>query len=318
MKILAPINTLKEAEKVIDAGTDEIYCGIIDKDLTPKYKIAFINRRPFDECNLSSFDELRRIVEYSHKRNVQVNITLNEPMYTDQQFDYIKYNLEVFCHIGVDAVIVSDLGLVNYIKEKGYKIKIHISTCASIYNAEGVKFCKKYGASRIILPRHMTTQEINSLISVNKDIEYEAIILNTKCQNDDGYCTYDHSLGNYTNDSCFVGGGCGNLNEIKTFIKNGVSSELLVDFEGEYRRRQRTFHRSCGACSMKQLSKAGVNVLKIVGREYSTERKIKDVIFINKVRAHLENLDKENNFNEIIKGEYLKIYDRECKDGCYY
>ncbi|MBQ3414332.1 MAG: U32 family peptidase [Clostridia bacterium] len=253
-----------------------------------------------------------------NQRNVQVYVTLNEPIYTEEEFNYIEYNLKKFCELGVDAVIVSDLGLVSYIKEKKYKINIHISTCASIYNAEGVQFCKKHGASRVILPRHMTIDEINGLIKKDSNIEYEVIVLNTNCQYDDGYCTYEHSLGNYIKDPSFEGGGCGAVEQMKVFLKKGHSSDLLLDIEGEYRRRQRTFNQSCGVCSIARLSKMGVDALKIVGREYVTEKKVKDVEFLYRVRKISETCNDESDLIKLVKSEYLKIYNKKCYDRCYY
>lgn len=318
MKILAPISSIEEVGKIIEAGADEVYCGVIDSELRKRYKVPFINRRPFDNCNLPSFKELQEVVDYCHERNVQVYVTLNEPIYTEEEFNYIEKNLQFFCKLGVDAVIVSDFGLVNFIKQKRYKIKIHISTCASVYNAQGVEFCKEHGASRVILPRHMTIEEISKLTKGDRDIEYEVIILNTNCQYDDGYCTYEHSLGNYTKESSFQGGGCGAIEEMKIFMKKGSSSNLIPNVEGEFRKRQMTFNSSCGVCSISQLQKIGIDSLKIVGREYVTEKKIKDIQFLYKARKLLEEYDKEAVLKELIKGEYIKSYNKKCNSHCYY
>ncbi|MBR0350460.1 MAG: hypothetical protein IJH76_01325 [Clostridia bacterium] len=94
MKILAPISSLKEVEKVINAGADEVYCGIIDKKLTEKYSLPFINRRPFDNCNLSSFNELKGVVDYCHKRNgssliFRIYDIINISMYYKRYFYYV-------------------------------------------------------------------------------------------------------------------------------------------------------------------------------------------------------------------------------------
>lgn len=318
IKILAPINSLKEAEKVIEAGADELYCGVIDKELIKNYKIPFVNRRPFSNCNLNSFDELQQVVDYCHARKVEVYVTLNEPVYTEKQYQYLEENLKYFCKLGVDAVIISDFGLLNFIREKKFNIKIHISTCASIYNEKGVDFCREYGASRVVLPRHMTLKEIKDLTKDKKDIEYEVIILNTNCQYDDGYCTYEHSLGNYTNDSSFQGGGCGAIEEIKVFIKKGASKSSIPDIESEFRKRQKIFNSSCGVCALQQLEQAGIDSLKIVGREYITEKKVKDVEFLYRVIKLVKKYSDNIKLKDFIRSEYEKKYSRKCNSRCYY
>ena len=62
----------------------------------------------------------------------------------------------------------------------------------------------------------------------------------------------------------------------------------------------------------------GVDALKIVGREYVTEKKVKDVEFLYRVRKISETCNDESDLIKLVKSEYLKIYNKKCYDRCYY
>ena len=66
MKILAPLGSLDEIDKIIEAGADEVYCGVIDGKVNVKFKIPIIYRRPYRVSNLKSYDELKEVVNISH------------------------------------------------------------------------------------------------------------------------------------------------------------------------------------------------------------------------------------------------------------
>lgn len=319
MKILAPLSSLKEVNSIIKAGADEIYCGIIDEQLNSKYKIPAVNRRPYSIWNLNSFNELKEVVKKSHYKGIPVYVTLNDTVCTNDQYGFIEENLERFSKFRVDAVIVSDVGLMQFIKEKKYRFSVHVSTCASTYNSEAVNLYKDMGASRIILPRHMTTDEINDLKSKNEDLEYELLILNANCQYDDGYCTYEHSLGSYTKDSAYGGAGCGSIQNMEyIYRKEEYKDKKLPDIIGEYKKRKSTFISTCGVCRLANLNLTDKDALKIVGREFVLSRKEKDIKFLYKVRELIKSCSDKDIIIKATKGFYKEIYGKECNDKCYY
>lgn len=320
MKILSPLSSEREIERLIKAGVDEIYCGVIDEELNSKYKIPNINRRPYSTANMRSFNQLKEVIEKSHDAGIPIYITMNETVYTDKQYDFMEANLEKFCEYKADAVIVADAGMLQLIKDKGYDINVHMSTCASAYNYETVNFYKDMGASRIILPRHMTVNEINELKAKNPELEYEILILNTNCQYDDGYCTYDHSLGNYCNKKVgFHGGGCGAIQNIKTYYKkDDFKNGKVPNIAAQYGRHQRSLGNTCGACYLGQLNLSEIDALKIVGREYIIERKEKDIKFLSKVRDLVNSTSDQEFIRKAVKRYFKEIYNRDCMERCYY
>lgn len=319
MKILAPLSSVDEVDRLVKAGADEIYCGIIDKETNSKYNIPIVNRRPYKTSNLDNFSAMEEVIKRSHDSNIPVYVTLNETVYTENQYEFIEKNIEKLCELKADAVIIADIGVLQFIKEKNYNIKVHMSTCSSVYNTEAVNFYKDMGACRIILPRHMSIDEINNLKKKNPDVEYEILMLNTNCQYDDGYCTYEHCLGNYTREEGYRGGGCGAIQNMKMFCKKGAFKEgKAPDIIGQYKKRQRSLANTCGACGLKNIDLTDIDSLKIVGRAYTVEKKVKDVSFLYRVRKLISEDLSDDILRREIKDIYKEIYKRDCEEKCYY
>ena len=319
MKILAPLGQVDEIERIIKAGADEVYCGIIDDEINSKFKIPIINRRPYRVSNLKSFNELKEVVDKSHYYGKNVYVTMNETICSDEQYEFLAFNIENICKAKADAIIISDIGLLQFVKDQGYDIKIHMSTCSSIYNYEAVNFYKEMGACRIILPRHMTIDEINELKMRNPELEYEMLVLNSSCHYDDGYCTYDHSLGNYVRNAGFAGGGCGSVRSIKNYYKKGsFTNEKRPDIASKYKERQMSLSNACGACFLGQMNLSNIDSLKIIGREFIIEKKERDIRFLSRVRDIKNKSSDPTNIKAEVMEIYKDIYNKECMEKCYY
>ena len=319
MKILAPLGSLNEVDRIIEAGADEIYCGVIDDEVNSKYKIPIINRRPYRVSNLKSYDELKEVVNISHAAGKNVYVTMNETFGSDEQYKFVAECLESMCNAKADAVIISDIGLLQFIKDEGYDIQIHMSTCSSIYNYEAVNLYKDMGVTRIILPRHMTIDEINELKMKNPELEYEMLVLNSSCQYDDGYCTYDHSLGNYVRNPNFAGGGCGSIRNIKNYYKKGsFANNKAPDIAARYKERQMSLSNACGACFLGKMNLSEIDSLKIIGREFLTSKKEKDIKFLSKVRDIIDVSPNPGDIKSDVMKIYKEIYNKDCMERCYY
>ncbi len=178
MRIQAPIGSAKEVKKLIAAGADEFYCGILPDKWKERYtRMGSINRRQAEKTQLKDFDELSMAVRYSHAEEIPVYLTINEHYYTQEQHTEIKEIIEKSIDLGIDGLIVADPALLNWLKD--FKIGLCVSTGGVCLNSEAIEFYSGLGARRIILPRHMTLQEIRR-IADNKKIELEAFILNEK------------------------------------------------------------------------------------------------------------------------------------------
>lgn len=354
MKILAPINSLKDVKGVIDAGADEIFCGVLSHDWLQRYtNVASLNRREWKAANLSSFSELQKIVEIAHDNNILINLALNA-LYTKKQYSLIFEQIEQFISAGVDALIVADLGLLLSLKKRKIDIGIHISTGGTTFNSQTAKFYEEFGISRIILPRHLQIQEIERITKNCPGIKFEAFILNSGCKNIDGFCTFQHGVNEIIHPKAWdlpkrLNFDRHLLNIIRRLppklsrnIKAGVfgidSACLLnydVSFDVAANVGKKTSKKilnnissnfnllsgvdACGACRLSELKNAGIYAVKIVGRNYSTEKKIQDTRFIKTVLTHIEehNLTR-NEFMVFTRNAFRQVYKMKCAHLCYY
>ena len=166
MKILAPVSRADEVEMLVENGAEELYCGVVPKEWLDAYTGAiWLNRRSPAGANLESWDSLGALVDAAHARHVPVFLTLNAPVYNDRQLaaarDLAKRAAE---EIGVDAFIVSDVGLLLTMAELRLPARLHISSVASTLNGEALGFYGDLGASRVILPRALSVGEIARLV----------------------------------------------------------------------------------------------------------------------------------------------------------
>ena len=246
MKLMAPVNSMESCVAQIDAGAHEIYLG---------YRIDQFCRRSFssrpqtrgDKFIMPDKNEFARIVNYAHERHVSVKLTANTMFFSDfkahdvdvgKLFDsYICYAVEC----GVDAIIVSDIGLIYRIRKQYPKIAIYASTLLDVDNKMQIQFLKDIGVNRVVLAYQTTLDEIATLCE-NKIVEIEIF----------GYsgCSFGCN--------CMLGHG----------EKFGIPCENLYTMEDNKKTGQIIYSAlNCGICGLWSLNKIGVDSIKIPGRE---------------------------------------------------
>lgn len=335
IKILSPISHFDEVEDIIAAGADELYCGILLDDWRNRYTVsASLNRRQEDNPLLGtsphfkSFKELKESVELAHSHGVPVILTLNEHYYSQDQYSYLLLYVDKAVEAEVDAFIVGDSAFIVCLQERGIEIPLHISTAGTTFNSETVKFYQELGASRIILPRHLTIEEIASIVSEAPAIEIEAFILNSRCANIDGFCTFQHGLADlfidqkvkeqYLN-ACMLTYNVSvygdTIGELDSITKGKISWERQSIWSGLH-----IDDRPCGACALYEFSQIGLHGVKIVGRQNSKSKKVKDIRFIHTLINFLseKNSSKEE-FRRYARRLYQETYKWPCLVfKCYY
>ena len=320
MKLLSPVDKVEEVEKLIQAGANELYCGLLTSDWHYKYIAGSINRRPGGGANFTTFDELQSCVSLAHSHASPVFLTLNEHYYTPKQYPYILDYVDKVVSIGVDGLMVADLALLLTLKQMNINIKIIISTGGTTFNSETARFYQDLGASRIILPRHLTLKEINDISNNVSDIELETFILNSRCPNVDGFCTFQHGLADQSIKPLYE-----NACMLPYDISVIIHDEDVQEGQISWRRQHiwQTVHVDdypCGACALYELKKMNITSVKIVGRGNPTARKITDIIFIRSLLNFLEN-EKPTKEQFRIKAQklYRETYNRSCRIYmCYY
>jgi len=180
VELLAPAGSYEAFISAVENGANAVYLG-------GKLFNARANATNFD------LDELKKIVDYAHLRDVRIHLTLNTLLDNKEIEEAIKYAHEIY-EIGVDAVIIQDLGLAKLLHEYIPELELHASTQLSTHNLEGVKELSKIGFKRVVLARELSIEEIK-YICENTDTEIEIFSHGAQCICYSGECLMSSMIG---------------------------------------------------------------------------------------------------------------------------
>ena len=191
VELLAPAGSLESLKWAILYGADAVYVG------GPGFGLR---------ANATNFtiDELKEAVEFAHQHQKKVYVTVNIVMH-NQEVEKLDAYLKELEKIEVDALIISDPAIIQYAKEHT-SLELHVSTQQSTLNYLGTKFLKELGASRIVLAREATKEDILD-IKKHVDIEIETFIHGAMCASYSGRCV----LSNYFTARDSNRGGCSQI-----------------------------------------------------------------------------------------------------------
>lgn len=325
MKILSPLDSVDEVERLAKAGAGEFYCGLLEEDWYKKYPVISLNRRPAGKGHFRKFNDLKEAVQRAHDLGIHVFFTINEHYYVHNQYPLLTKYIEEALQAAVDAFIVSDYGLVAHMKEKKYNVPIHISTGGTVFNWRAATFFRDLGVERITFPRHLTLKEVNEIVSRMPSIDTTVFILNSRCINVDGFCTFQHGLAGKKIFSMFRN-ACMLPFHITAYCNDQEKDAIPHDQKTHMLERQKIWEKvhvddhPCGACALYELKEMGITSVKIVGRGNPLERKVKDVQFIRSLLDSMEKLYiSKKDFRTKAKSLYQDVYKRPCRvHMCYY
>jgi len=179
-ELLAPAGSYERARIAYLYGADAIYAGTADLSLRTRVNI--------------NNDDFAKIVNLAKHLDKKVYAALNIYAF-DKDYDKVKTQAKLLNDMGVDAVILSDGGVLETVKEYAPNVDIHISTQANTVSLETSKFWYKNGAKRIILAREMSREKIQYIME-NKpeDLEMEMFIHGAVCVGYSGRCILSNYL----------------------------------------------------------------------------------------------------------------------------
>lgn len=174
-ELLAPAGNFEKMKSAILYGADAVYlAGEI-----------FGMRAAADNF---SVDELSEAVKYAHDRGVKVYLTLNT-MPREYEYKLLKDYLADLAGIGLDAMIIADIGVLMLVKELLPNMEIHISTQANAVSAADCRAWYALGAKRVVLARELTLEEIKAIkAQIPADLELECFIHGSMCISYSGRC----------------------------------------------------------------------------------------------------------------------------------
>lgn len=174
-EILAPAGNLEKLKTAVDFGADAVYLGGNK-----------LNLRAFAD-NFSN-DQLREGIEYAHSRERKVYVTLNVFPHNEDLKGLEEY-LKELSELNVDALIVSDPGIIMTAREVIPDMELHLSTQANNVNLRAAQFWYKQGIKRIVLARELSLEEIKEIRrGLPPDCELETFVHGSMCMSYSGRC----------------------------------------------------------------------------------------------------------------------------------
>ncbi|RDV04951.1 ubiquinone anaerobic biosynthesis protein UbiU [Undibacter mobilis] len=180
-ELVCPAGTPAGLRTAVDAGADAVYCGLQNET----------NARNFPGLNFTPV-ELEQSLAYAHARGAKVLLAVNT-FPPAGRFDLWRDAIDLAARLGVDAVIVADIGVADYAAQAHPALRLHLSVQAGASSPEAIRFyCQEFGVKRVVLPRMLTVAEIAAL---HREIpcEIEAFIFGNIGMMAEGRC----SLTNY-------------------------------------------------------------------------------------------------------------------------
>jgi putative protease len=187
-ELLCPAGSFECLVAAVEAGADAVYLG---------------GKRFGARAYAKNFDteELARAVSYCHLHGVKLYVTLNTLIYDKELSDAVSYAAELY-EMGVDALIIADLGAVREIRRQVPRLPLHASTQMSLHNAAGVDVAERLGCERAVVARELSFADIKK-ITEGTGIEIEVFLHGALCVCHSGQCLF----------SSMVGGRSGNRGE---------------------------------------------------------------------------------------------------------
>ena len=296
MELLAPAGNFEKFLTALHFGADAVYLAGNRFGLR-----AFAG-------NFSD-EEMKEAVKIAHSFGKKVYITLNI-IAKDEDFDGLKEYLEFLQNIKVDAVIVADIGVMEFVRKYAPKIDIHISTQANIINSYTAKFFADLGVKRLILARELSLEQIKNLRkNLPKEVEIEVFVHGAMCMAYSGRCL----LSNYLTGRDSNHGECVQACRWKYYVREvSRDDELEVqeDEKGSYIFNSKDLNM---LSHLQELKDAGVDSIKIEGRMKSSYYV---ATVVNAYRMALDMLPERP--TEELEKELLKASHRRYTTGFYF
>lgn len=284
VELLAPAGNFSKLKTAVYYGANAVYMG------GKEFSLRALSDNFTDE-------EIIKAVEYAHNKNVKVYVTVNifaRNADLDKAAEYFKFLYSA----GVDAVLITDIGLISLCKSVAPALPIHISTQANTLNKFAVKAWHNMGAERVVLARELSLKEVKEIHEFCPAVELEAFAHGAMCISYSGRCL----LSNYLNGRDANRGECVQAcrwsYEIRESNKGGEFYPIEQDEKGTYILNSKDLNM---ISHIGEMLKSGIVSLKIEGRMKS------EYYLATVVNAYRHAID-----------EFLKIGDSYCKNTSFY
>lgn len=294
MELLAPAGNFEKLVTAVHFGADAVYFAGKMYGLR-----AFAGN--FDD------DEIVKAMQFLHENGKKGYVTLNI-VANDSDFEHIDDYLNLLIKAKVDGVIVSDVGVIYYLRKNFPSLNVHVSTQANINNSYSAEFFADLGVTRLVLAREMNLENIKKMHeNIGDRLEIEAFVHGAMCISYSGRCL----LSNYMTGRDSNRGACVQACRWKYTIREENKDEefpIEEDERGTYILNSKDL---CMIDHLDELEKAGICSLKIEGRMKS------DYYVASVVNAYRRAIDKTLDSDKL-HDELEKTSHRRYTTGFYF
>lgn len=261
LELLVPCGSMEGAKLAVENGANAVYAGVTNLSMRPK-RVEF-----------SIENSLTDLVKYVHENGVRLFAALNIYM-KSQDEDLFKRSVDEVVTSKADAIILSDIGAIRYVRQNYPELPVHVSICTSVTNAEAARFYEDLGASVVVVSRSLDDLDEIKKIRESVDVDLELFVHGGICYMYDGDCylsshykqvwNYDKALGAER-----LFGQNNTKGECQLICKRNCALTL----EGETLAEGRLLRRpdQVGLHNLPFYIDNGINILKIEGRAMPLE-----------------------------------------------
>ncbi len=294
MELLAPAGGFDQLKAAIAFGADAVY--LAGERFGMRARAA----------NFSA-EELPRAVAFAHEHDVAVHLTCNT-LISQENLSGLPAFLEQAQAAGVDALIISDLGAFSLAQRYAPACHLHVSTQASVANAEAAKMWHALGASRIVCAREMTLADITAMSAqIPDDLELEAFVHGAQCMAVSGRCLISSYLTGRSGNRGACTQPCRWSYTLEEEKRPGEHFPVEEDGGDTFIMNAKDL---CMAAHVDELADAGVDAIKIEGRN-------KKAFYVaTVVNAYRHALD--GGYGPEVERELLGVSHRPYSTGFYF
>ncbi|MDU7302788.1 MAG: DUF3656 domain-containing protein [Peptoniphilus lacydonensis] len=209
-EILAPAGDMNALRAAVSAGANAVYLGY--DEFSARAKAKNFNKK-----------ELEEAVKFAHLRNVKIYVTFNI-LIADFEIKRAMESIKMLHDIGVDALILQDIGIADRIRKDFPDFELHASTQMAVNNFYGAAFLKEMGFSRVVLARETPFFEVEKIKEL--DIDIETFIHGALCVCYSGECLMSSMIGGKSGNRGECAQACRRSYEILDFHKNKIARRL--------------------------------------------------------------------------------------------
>ncbi|MEN1758903.1 U32 family peptidase [Anoxynatronum sibiricum] len=243
-EILAPAGTREALEAAVQNGANAVY--LAGKSF---------GARKF--AGNFSHEELQAAITYCHARDVSMYVTVNT-LVLNHEWGLLREYLDFLYQSDVDAVILQDLGVVDYVRNTYPDLPIHCSTQMSVQTVADIQFLESLGVRRVVLGREMTLADIRRA-RAETGVELEVFIHGALCISVSGQCLMSSLIGGRSGNR----GSCAQPCRQPYTLINRQSGDKMPSSQGDYLLSPKDLYT---LDHIQQVVAAGAHSLKIEGR----------------------------------------------------